>query len=156
MFKYHVSRPRRAFCQRTYVLGRAGKRRWEDDLQIKVVDYMRLQYPKVLFTSCPANHFIKPYLAKKQKAMGYSTGTPDLIIPFKCGDHAGLFIELKSERAEYTDADGTKKIHVAGTLSDEQILWIAYLRGQGYRAEVCTGFSQAKGLIDEYFKLGAQ
>jgi hypothetical protein len=93
------------------------------------------------------------YMAVKVKSLGYSKGTPDLIIPARRGDYAGLWIELKSERAEYIDSHGEKKIHSAGTLSDEQKEWLEYLKGEGYCARCATGFEEARKIIDAYLTM---
>jgi hypothetical protein len=58
-----------------------------------------------------------------------------MCLPVPAGRHHGLYIELKAQ---------------GGRVSDEQKEWIAALRAQGYRAEVCVGADAAWGVICEY------
>jgi hypothetical protein len=125
---------------------------WEDDLQIQVATYLRLNYPAVKFTISPANIKLTKFMAKKVKSMGYGKGTPDLIIPARNAQFSGLWIELKSERKEYKDENGENKVHEAGTASSDQLEWLAFLTAQGYKALVCTGYEEAKAVIDNYFR----
>lgn len=75
-------------------------------------------------------------VAKKLKAEGVKKGVPDLCLPIPRGVYHGLFIELKRQKG--------------GVISPEQKAWIAALRGQGYRAEVCKGATEAWDVIREY------
>lgn len=75
--------------------------------------------------------------ARKLKREGMKSGVPDLFLPIPRGDYAGLWIELKTKR---------------GTASKEQKQWLAALRAQGYRAEICKGWEAAWSLINEYLK----
>ena len=74
--------------------------------------------------------------AGRFKAEGVKAGVPDLFLPVPRGESHGLFIELK--RLE------------GGSVSKEQKEWIAQLREQGYRAEVCKGWEAASRVLLEY------
>ena len=74
--------------------------------------------------------------AKKLKAEGVSAGVPDLSLPVPRLDSHGLYVELKRRKG--------------GRLSDEQTWWIAELRRQGYRVEVCRGWDKARAAIETY------
>ena len=74
--------------------------------------------------------------AKKLKAEGVKPGVPDLCLPVPIVQYAGLYIELKRRKG--------------GRLSDEQTWWIAELRRQGYRVEVCRGWDKARAAIETY------
>ncbi len=76
--------------------------------------------------------------AKKLKAEGVKAGVPDLCLPIPRGGYHGLFIEMKRQ----------KKSQV----SPEQIAWLSALRGQGYRAEMCLGATEAWEVIQEYMR----
>lgn len=77
-------------------------------------------------------------VAKKLKAEGVKKGVPDLCLPIARGDHHGLYVELKRQKG--------------GRVSAEQKAWISALRGQGYRAEVCKGATEAWDVIREYMQ----
>ena len=74
-------------------------------------------------------------LATKMKKQGMRRGVPDISLPVKSGDFAGLFIELKKE---------------GGRVKPEQKDWIEFLTGQGYRAVVCYGWMAAVDEISGY------
>lgn len=68
--------------------------------------------------------------------MGIRSGVPDIIIDHPLRGYHGLRIELKR-------AGG-------GRVSQAQRKWLERLNARGYRAVVCNGFEEAKGVIDEY------
>jgi hypothetical protein len=71
------------------------------------------------------------------KRCGVQSGIPDICIPIPSGSHHGLYIELKRKSG--------------GRLSDNQVYWLNYLRGNGYYAEVAKGFDEAVEIINHYF-----
>ena len=71
------------------------KKRKESDLQISVANWIRLQYPKTLWTISPSGMKLGKRVAGRFKAMGYLAGTPDIIIFEPRGNYHGLFIEIK-------------------------------------------------------------
>lgn len=81
-----------------------------------------------------ARHIV---VARKLKAEGVKAGVPDLFLPVARGGFHGLFVELKS---------------MTGVASREQTSWVAALRGQGYRAEVCRGAPVAWQVIRGYLE----
>lgn len=131
----------------------------EEQIQLAIVNYIRYQYPDVLFRSDAAGFKLSVGQAKKMKALnGGIRAWPDLFIAkpklrqTKDGLPAfthGLFIELKK--------DGTKILKKDGTLvTDEHIReqfdMLHDLRARGYAAEFACGFDEAKKLIDDYMK----
>ena len=52
------------------------------------------------------------------------------------GKYAGLFIEMKRRRG--------------GVVSSEQKAYIAELRAEGYRVEVCRGCAEAFAVLEDY------
>ena len=72
------------------------------------------------------------------KRQGVRAGVPDLCLPVACGNYHGLYIELK-----YGKNTPTKK----------QKDWLQRLRAQGYAAEVCYGWEQAKHVLEKYLKM---
>lgn len=112
----------------------------EDRDQRNVVVFLKLQYPKALFTISPQNQ-VNTFQAKRNKWMGYRAGTPDLMIFEPRGPYHGFFIELK------------RSIGRAGA-SIEQEAFLSDLRARGYKAEVCKGFLAAQKAINDYMRQG--
>jgi hypothetical protein len=121
----------------------------EDLVQLSVVNYLRLKYPKVRFL---ANYLsgarLPMYLAKKAKVLGQAgQGTPDLFIFFNNGKYACLVIELKAQGKTPFRKDGVLK-------SDEHIKkqsdYIGYLNSIGYYATFSVGLNQTIDIIDRY------
>jgi hypothetical protein len=110
--------------------------RTEELYQIAVVQYLRIRYPSVKFTISPITK-LSIQQGAKQKRMGYTKGSPDLLIFAARRGFHGLLIELKSP---------------GGRVSPEQKDWQEYLTREGYKAAVCFGSEEAISLIDGYLK----
>ncbi len=137
----------------------------ESDLQTQVADYLRLQYPDVLFHSdFGSGAKLTPGQAMKQKRQnGGRRAWPDMFIAatqkkilevkgngtiekieFSC--LGGLYLELKKEGTRLKKKNGEWATpHIA-----EQAEVLESLRQRGYCAEFAVGFEEAKRLIDEY------
>ena len=81
----------------------------------------------------------------RNKAEGVKKGVPDLFLPVSVPTRGltsdclhGLFIEMKRR--------------TASRLGEEQKEWIANLRAQGYRVEVCYGWEEARDVLIDYLK----
>lgn len=136
----------------------------ELELQAQVADYIRLQYPDVIFHS-DFGSGIKLTMGQaiKQKRLnGGRRSWPDMFIAEQSvrhedvSDHAigewnyaGLFIELKREGTRIFKKDGAL---VADEHIREQFDMLHDLRARGYAAEFAIGFEGAKKLIDDYMK----
>ena len=124
----------------------------EAELQIQVAEYLRLQYPDVLFHSDFGSGVkLTPGQAMKQKRQnGGRRAWPDMFIAKpKLKGHVyrfGLFIELKRE--------GTRLRNKSGLWANEHIREQAHildrLRTLGYSASFVCGFEEAKKIIDDY------
>lgn len=79
-----------------------------------------------------------PAVAARLRAEGVRPGVPDYCLPVARGGYHGLYIELKT---------------ATGYPSREQKAWVADLRAEGYRAEVCRGWASAWGVICEYLEI---
>jgi hypothetical protein len=128
-----------------------------------VADYIRLQYPDVIFHS-DFGSGIKLTMGQaiKQKRLnGGRRSWPDMLIaePIIMKDEkgivlfdkirCGLFIELKREGTRICKKDGKL---VADKHIREQYDMLEELRWRGYAAEFACGFDEAKKLIDDYMK----
>lgn len=144
----------------------------ELELQMQVADYLRLQYPDVLFHS-DFGSGIKLTMGqaiKQKRLQGGRRSWPDMFIAepknVKAGckvitdgdiieeahfleQKYGLFIELKKEGTRIFKKDGTlvSDAHIC-----EQFDMLEQLRRRGYVAEFACGFDEAKKIIDEYLK----
>lgn len=122
-------------------------------LHQQVVNYLKLQYPNVLFrTDFAAGIKMTPGQAVKHKKLQAGRAWPDLFIAepayktFKY-DWCGLFIELKKEGTKIYRRDGEL---VANEHIREQAEVLDRLQQLGYKAEFACGFEEAKQIIDEY------
>lgn len=122
----------------------------EDSLQKSVCDYIKMQYPKVLFTSDASGVRLTMGQAVKMKNMKSCAGWPDLFIAEPRGKYNGLFIELKKEGEKIfkKDNETPKSDHIA-----DQIEMIQKLKDRNYFADFSIGFNWAKEIIDWYLKL---
>lgn len=154
----------------------------ETNLQIQVADYLRLQYPNVLFHSdygSGINLTIGQAVIQK-RLNGDRRAWPDMFIArhkmlpvaneytpngYDVRCFGGLFLELKKDGTKLKrEKDcknilkGDTKLRKAGDWWDkhieEQAETLGQLRKEGYKAEFACGFDKAKQIIDEY--LGGQ
>ncbi len=125
----------------------------ESTLQCHVADYLRLQYPHVLFHSDYGSGIkLTPGQAAKQKRQnGGRRAWPDMFIACvrTIGDryYHGLFLELKREGTRIIKKDGKL---VADQHIREQHALLVELERRGYAARFAVGFDQAKQIIDWY------
>lgn len=127
----------------------------ELELQMQVADYLRLQYPGILFHS-DFGSGIKLTMGqaiRQKRLQGGRRSWPDMFIAEvrslggKC--YHGLFIELKKAGTRIFKKDGTlvSDAHIC-----EQFDMLEQLRQRGYMAEFACGFDEAKKIIDEYLR----
>ncbi len=105
----------------------------ERKLQEKVADHIR---KKGLLSSCftAGTAFMKHQRINLYK-MGYSNGTPDMVIFEPRGPYFGLLIEMKTER---------------GKASNAQKGWAFALMQRGYYCAICFSAEEAITIIDDY------
>lgn len=150
----------------------------EENLQIQVADYLRLQYPNVLFHSdygSGVNLTISQAVIQK-RLNGGRRAWPDMFIArhkmlpvaneyapngYDVRCFGGLFLELKKDGTKLKREKDCKKIlkgetklRKAGDWWDqhieEQAEKLEQLRDEDYRAEFAVGFEEAKKIIDGY------
>lgn len=73
-----------------------------------------------------------------RKRMGVKKGVPDLCLPVQRGGYAGLYIEMKRP---------------GGHIREEQRWWLEHLTLQGYCAEVCFSWEEARECLKNYLIL---
>ena len=123
----------------------------ELELQAQVADYIRLQYPTVIFHSDYGSGIkLTMGQAIKQKRLnGGRRSWPDMFLAEPKGKYSGLFIELKKEGVRVYKKDGTL---VSDGHIREQYDMLEQLRRRGYAANFACGFDEAKALIDRYMR----
>jgi hypothetical protein len=108
----------------------------EAGVQTIIVNYLKFQYPGILYCASAGGMFTSMKQAIKMKMTGYVKGFPDLQICEPNEKYHGLFIEVKTEK---------------GVVSKEQKEWIKQLNKRGYYATYVKGSEDAIKLIDAYF-----
>tara|TARA_R110000787_G_scaffold212140_2_gene321927 strand:+ start:1035 stop:1442 length:408 start_codon:yes stop_codon:yes gene_type:complete len=124
----------------------------EEAEQIKLCDYIRENYPETIFNSDHSGIRVGQGLANKIKKLHSENGIPDLSIDEPRGGYFGLKIELK--------ATGNSPFRKTGMLKDNEHLrtqWkmLTRLCNKGYFAGFCTGYDEAKAVVDWYMTLDA-
>lgn len=125
----------------------------EETLHLKVCDYLRKNYPDVLFrTDFSSGMKMTPGQAAKHKKFQKSRAWPDLFIA--CSDRdgweikqCGLFLELKAEGTKLYKKNGEM---VANKHYREQAEMLKKLRLNGYIAEFAIGYKDAIEQIQQY------
>jgi hypothetical protein len=129
------------------------KQQPEYQLQKAVCQYLRAQYPNVMFLSdtIAACKLTIPQQVRNKAIQCEGFKCPDLLILEPRGGYHGLFIELKTETPYKKDGGikASKNDHLklqAETLQN--------LRGKKYLATFAWDFDQIKQMIDDYFIFG--
>lgn len=122
----------------------------EQQLQISICDYLKLQYPHAIFFSEPSGLRVSMGQAKILKRMRSFGKLPDLFIAFPNGKYHGMFIELKTNESSPFLKDGSlsKSEHIQGQLNT-----LKTLHSLGYASVFGVGFDDTKNKIDKYFAL---
>jgi hypothetical protein len=107
----------------------------EMKLQISVIKYLKLKFPKVRYCASLGGIHTSPTQARKAKLTGYVRGFPDLQITEARKGFHGLFIELKTNKGRATKV---------------QQEWIKDLNDRGYKAIICKGIDETMETINEY------
>ena len=145
----------------------------EADLQVQVADYLRLQYPDVIFHSDYGSgvKLTMGQAIKQKRQNGGRRAWPDLfiaeprVVKASCKvihsedrvireshfieQKHGLFIELKKADTKIFTKKGTL---VSNEHIREQFDMLEQLRRKGYVAEFACGFDEAKEIIDNYLR----
>lgn len=122
----------------------------EKVLHQQVCDYLKLQYPNVIFFSDASGMRVTQGLRmelKRKRCKNYKI--PDLIILCPNDKYNGLIIELKRGSENPFKKDGSLK---AGEHIEEQFKSILELSRLGYYACFAYEFHNCQDIIDKYFK----
>lgn len=100
--------------------------------------YSRGKYPELeLLHHIPNGGKRDAKEAARFKREGVLAGVSDVFLPVARGKFHGLYLEMKAK---------------GGKLSDHQRWWIQQVTKQGYLAEVCFGWEEAKNVIVSYLE----
>ena len=116
-----------------------------------VCDYIKLQYPKVIFTSDLSGVRLTQGLAKKCKPLKSSRGIPDIIIFEARGGYHGLLIEMK-RTGQTIYLKGTTILKKDKHLAEQAALHRRLIK-EGYYCDFAVGFDEGKSIIDFYMGL---
>ena len=128
-------------------------RKTEENLHLKICDYLRKNYPDVLFrTDFSSGMKMSPGQAAKHKKFQKGRAWPDLFIAYPqfygwWMAEGGLFIELKAEGTKLYKKNSEM---VANKHYQEQAEMLEKLRKLGYCAEFAVGYDQAIRIITDY------
>ena len=122
----------------------------EKTIHRAVCDYIRNQYPDVMFNSDMSGAMkLTIGQAVAMKNLRSNRGYPDIVIYEPRNGLHGLFIELKDEGVKLWNKSGRPATpHIA-----EQSECLVKLDERGYAVAFAIGFDDAKRIIDEYLKL---
>lgn len=124
----------------------------EGYLHQQVCDYLRLQYPRIVFrTDHSAGIKMSMHQAVRHKRLQSSRAYPDIFIAEPRGIYHGLFLELKATPIHKKNGELLKNEHLL-----EQHLMLVLLSSKGYKAEFGVGFEATKDIIDKYMNNGAK
>ena len=136
------------------IKGKARKSQPEYDLQCQVSEYLRIQYPRVMFLSdtIASIKLTMPQQARNKKIQCQNFKCPDLLIfasrVVEGEQFSGLMIELKAESPYKVDGYTLKSNpHV-----EEQSRSLDKLSGEGYFTTFAWSFDMCKRIIDKYLK----
>lgn len=122
----------------------------EHDIYKMIADYLRYQYPTVIYRfDLAADLKLTMGQASKHKRLQRYRGYPDLFIAEPSGAYHGLYLEIKKDGVRIFKQDGTL---VSDEHIREQFDMLEQLRRRGYAANFACGFDEAKALIDRYMR----
>lgn len=129
-------------------LKKAGVKSYEVDVHVAVAEYLKSQYPKIIFrTDFGAGVRLPIHLAVLQKRMQWGRAWLDLQIVTQRHGHTGMFLELKRDDEKIFKKDGVTYVsdHIR-----EQAEMMDRLRQENYYCSFAIGFDMSKALIDWY------
>jgi len=96
------------------------------------------KYPELWFLhAIPNGEYRSKATAARLRDTGVKAGVSDVFLPVARRGCHGLYIELKV---------------AGGRVSPKQSEWIRRVRGEGYYAEVCVGYDEARRLLEWYLE----
>lgn len=122
----------------------------EDYVHAALCNFIKTNYPDVIFTSDLSGIRLPMKLARKVKPLKSSRGIPDLIIFWPANGFHGLLLEIKATDESVLRKDGLPRAYVHLL---EQIQVIRRLRQLHYAAFFVNGIAAGKKCIENYMRL---
>lgn len=121
----------------------------EKEIHRTICQYLKAQYPKVLFTTDLSGIKLTIGQAAQLKNLRSGRGWPDIFIAERNDISNGLFLEVKKNHSQVYLKNGnyTSDVHIL-----EQIEMHSELKKRGYKCVFVFSFEDAKIKIDNYFK----
>lgn len=120
----------------------------EDRLHHAIIQYLRLQYPKIIFFHSPNEGKRTKFEQFKLSYLGgNNVKTPDLAIMQPNKDWHGLFLEIKSKNPYKENGLLYTNKHI-----EVQAKLLLNLEKYHYHAVFTWSFDDAKQIIDNYMK----
>ena len=120
----------------------------EAEIYKVIARYLSIKYPKLIFRfDFAAGMYLSPYMANKHRAQNPIKGYPDLFIALPKGGFAGLFIEIKTEKANPFKKDGSLK---SNEHTERQAEVLKALNEVGYAALFSSGVDETIKVIESY------
>lgn len=120
----------------------------EDRIHISICDFIRLQYPDVIFTSESSGMRLTIGQASKLARMRSGSKLADIWIAEPRGSYCGLFLEVKAETPYKKDGELKKSDHLKA-----QSKMLERLVKKGYQAMFIWSLEQGIVEIRKYMKL---
>lgn len=120
----------------------------EFQTQVALCNWLKVQYPQVIFRSDLGGIRLSKGLARKAKMIQKEGAYPDLFIAQPVGKYHGLFVEIKYELSDINNKNGTfvKSEHLF-----EQATMLDKLNKQGYYGDFGVGYDDCVFIITQYF-----
>jgi hypothetical protein len=130
----------------------------EENLHKAICDYIKLQYPKVIFNTDLSGIRLTQGQAREVKNLRSGNGFPDIVIYEPKGEivhnnivtylYCGLFLEVKKESPYKKDGKLKSNKHL-----ENQDKMHQELRKRGYMAQFVWDFDNTKFIIDNYLNI---
>ena len=127
------------------------KKLFESTIHKQICDYIRLQYPDVMFVTDLSGIKLTIGQAVKLKSLRSTRAWPDLFIAQPNSTYHGMFLEIKRDVSQIYRKDGSLKANIQHVREQNDVL--SELCDRRYYAVFACGFDEAKLLIDKYMKL---
>ena len=115
----------------------------------QVADYIKMQYPKVIFNSDMSGIKLTIGQATKASKLRSDHKFPDIVLYHRNSLYNGLFIELKKTGEKLFKKDGMYKSEHLRL----QYETLVSLDNQGFLTDFAIGFNEAKKIIDNYMAI---
>lgn len=122
----------------------------EFNTQVAVCNWLKVQYPNVIFRSDLGGIRLSIGQARQAKMLQHTRSYPDLFLPEPVESYHGLFIEIKYEDNDLFNKKGDSFIKSEHLF--EQASLLCSLNERGYFADFSIGFERTKLLIEDYLR----